>query len=241
MVGEQARAVAERQDIQRRQLELEEAQLTERRARQHAMQVAYERVRVLEREGRVAEAAELHREFVRLAQEHERAQLANEEKRLALQREAMEIEYRAELAELEFAEQEARRGHENMEASLNRDRERREWTYALQTREVEAQAAAQALRAKELEAQALQTDGRHDEAQAARAEAERMRQKVESLHRDIQEEHLLRAASELELQIESQLEALRHIQGQGATDATEVQKGIARLEAALAALRDTEH
>ena len=60
------------------------------------------------------------------------------------------------------------------------------------------------------------------------------------MRRGIHEDHLLRATAELELQIESQLDALRHIQEEGASDGPEVQKEIRRLEAALAALRDTE-
>ena len=74
----------------------------------------------------------------------------------------------------------------------------------------------------------------------ARAEAEEMRQKVEAMRRGLHEGHLLRATAELELQIESQLEGLRHIEEEGASDVPEVRKEIRRLEAALAALRDTE-
>jgi beta-lactamase regulating signal transducer with metallopeptidase domain len=241
LVDEQARATARRRHVQQRELALEQARLAEQMKREQALRTTTEELRTLEREGQEAEAVEVRERLMRLEEEHTRRLLELDEKRVALQREVMENEHQAQLAEMKLAEKAARRGHEEMQADLERNRERQKWEYALQQREGEAQAAAQALQAKEREAHALDAEGRHDEAQAARAEAERMRQKVESLQRDIQEEHLLRATSELELQIESQIAALRHIQGEGATDAAEVQERIERLQAALAALRDTEH
>ena len=67
-----------------------------------------------------------------------------------------------------------------------------------------------------------------------------MRREVESLERGIREDYLLRSTSDLALQMESQVEALRDIQTEGATDGAEVENEIRRLEAALAALRDTD-
>lgn len=160
---------------------------------------------------------------------------------MEVQRRAVEIEHQAQLAEMKLAEAGAVRDRATMEAELERARERREWEHALQQRELEAQAAAQALPAKELEAQALDSEGRHDEATAVRAEAEKMRREVDALRRSVNEEHLLRSASDLELQMESQLEALRHLQAEGAEDEAEVQEKIERLEAALDALRGTEN
>jgi hypothetical protein len=67
-----------------------------------------------------------------------------------------------------------------------------------------------------------------------------MRREADTLRRGLHEDHLLRATADLELQIESQLDALRHIQTEGAADVDEVQKKVERLEAALAALSDTD-
>ena len=88
-----------------------------------------------------------------------------------------------------------------------------------------------------MQKQVVRYDGRTDEAEAARADAEELRRALESTHRGLHEEHILRATANLEGQIEAQLKALRRLDADGATDDAEVKKEIARLETALAALR----
>jgi hypothetical protein len=240
LVEEHAQAAARRRELQEREIALEQAQLAEQTKGEEKLRATTEDLRALEREGRHAEAAELQEKLATLEQEHARRSLELDEKRLALQREAMEVEHQAQQAEMKLAQTEARRGHEAMATELERERERREWEHGLQQREMEAQAAAQAAQAKELEARALEDEGRRDEAAAARAEAEERRQEAESLQRAVMEDHLLRSTTDLELQMESQLEALRHLRAEGADDDAAVQDRIRRLEAALGALHGTE-
>jgi beta-lactamase regulating signal transducer with metallopeptidase domain len=240
LVEKQARMAFERRELQQREIALEQARVAEQMKREQALRSTADELHTLERQGQTPEAAQLRERLTQLEQEHVRRSLEIEQERIALRREAMELEYRAQLAEMELAEETARRGHDEAVAHLEQNRERQQWAQALQRRELEARTAAQALHAKRLEARALDAEGQHHEAEAARAETERMRQEVESLQRGIREERLLQSTSELEHQMESQLEALRHILTEGASDATEVQKRIDRIEAALAALRPTE-
>ena len=55
--------------------------------------------------------------------------------------------------------------------------------------------------------------------------------------RSLHEERLLQSTRDLALQMESRLEALRQIRSEGTANGPEVEKEIARLEAALAALK----
>jgi hypothetical protein len=142
---------------------------------------------------------------------------------------------------MELAGAAAAHDRAEMEDDIERARARQEWEHGVRQREIEARQAEQALRARQLEIHEHEAAGRHDEAEEARAEAEAMRREVDALRRSLHEGHLLRATAELELQIEDQLDALRHIGEEGASDASEVQKEIRRLEAALDALRGPEN
>jgi beta-lactamase regulating signal transducer with metallopeptidase domain len=201
---------------QRRKLEAQRTALHRRE-----LELARERVR---REAQ-AQQDELRAEAARLraAGQAERAALVEEHARTAARRH--------ELQEREITLEQAR---------LAEQATRQEREHALQQREMEAEAAAQAAQAKELEARELEVQGRHDEAAAARAEAEERRHEAKSLQRAVMEDHLLRSTADLELQMESQLEALRHLQAEGADDDNAVQDRIRRLEAALGALRARE-
>jgi hypothetical protein len=150
---------------------------------------------------------------------------------------AFEIERQAQQDEMRLA---AAHDQASMEDEMERARAWQGWEHGVQQREFEVRQAEKALQARELEIHEHEAAGRHDEAEAARAEAEKMRQEVDALRRGIHEGHLLRATAELELQIQGQLDELRHIEEEGASDASEVQREIRRLEAALAALRDAE-
>ncbi len=237
LVEEHAKTVAERAKVRQRELELEQRRVATQSGRDSELQLASEKLRALEQEGRHAEAHSVQEELVRLQHEYTREQFEVEKERFALQREAMEVDYRAQLAEMELARAMAERDHEAMEADVERATRRQAWERALQERELAAREAEQSLRAIELAFAQRDAAGEHAEAEALRAEAEEARQHVGSLHRGIQEEHLLRSTSDLELQMESQLEALRHIQEEGAANAAGVQKEIRRLEAGLEAMR----
>jgi beta-lactamase regulating signal transducer with metallopeptidase domain len=240
LVEEQARAAAQRLKLQQRELELEQAQMSDATERKLALQKTAQRLQTLEREGQTEEAAQLRKKLVQLEQEHVRRSLEVEEQKMALRMQAFEVERQAQQTEMELAAAAAAHDRATMEAEIERARVQQEWELAARQQESEAHQAEKALHAREFEIQEHEAAGRQGEAEAARAEAEEMRTEVEALRRGIHEGHLLRATAELELQIESQLEGLRHIEEEGASDASEVQKEIRRLEAALAALRDTE-
>jgi beta-lactamase regulating signal transducer with metallopeptidase domain len=240
LVEEHARTAAKRLEVQQHQLELEQAQMSDAMERKQALQKTAQRLRTLEREGQTEEAAELRKKLMQLEREHMRRSLKVEEQKMALRMRAFEIEHQAQLAEMKFAEDAAVHDRATMEAEIERARARQEWEFGVQQREIEVRQAEKALQASEIEIHEHDAAGRHDEAEAARAEAEAMRQEVDALRRGIHEDHLLRATAELELQIEAQLDALRHIEKEGASDVSEVEKEIRRLEAALRALSDTE-
>jgi beta-lactamase regulating signal transducer with metallopeptidase domain len=235
VVEEHARAAAERAQIQRRAIELDQHRMAEERLRQEALLAASDRLRVLAEAGQAAEAAKVRAELAALEQEHLQSRLEYEEKELQLQREVLEIEHRAQMTELRFAEESGSVDGE-MRRELERARARQRESHRARQRELEVQEAAQAARARELEAQQHEAVGETVEAEAARAQAEEMRREVEAERLSLQEERLVRASEDLELQMESQLEALHALEAEGSSS-PETQERIRRLEAALAALR----
>lgn len=236
-VEEHARLAAERMGVQRRELELEQTRLARQQEEEDALQRTLEQLQNLEGEGRDEEASALRTQLAALQGERVRRSLAHEERQLALQRKALELEHRARAAELEYERELAARDHSDLGAHLERQRERLEWEQGLARREIELLEAEQAVRARELEVHEHESAGRHDAAEAVRAETENMRRDVEALRRGLQEEHLLRAGSDLAVQMESQLEALRQLEAEGGGGSAGVAREIARLEAALEALR----
>ena len=236
-----------RQQLRRRELDLKAARLTMATEGQRERRASIERLQALEREGRHDEAARVQAELARVEEHLQNHALDLDRKQVALEREAIRAEQRAQAAltraERLHAETEAGVDVE-LQARLERQQGQQEREMERRQRQLDLQEAEQAVRAREREARELEREGRPEEAERLRAEADARRQDLDRSQAALQARHLLGASQRVEEQLAAQLDGLRRAMEAGSGPAREIrpeiEREIARLEAALAALRDAE-